>query len=426
MHQFFKSTFFNFETVRLLGTCPYGGSDIAECLDAIGQIKNDDPVSWHRAWHERAERAEAIADEAKRNGHRVAARQAYLRASNYYRASAYMFNDRPQSPDARVLATAEKVITVFQQAITLLDGQVRILEIPYESYRLPGYLYLPPASKRLPGKIPILINSGGADSIQEELYYMHPAAGPELGYAVVTFEGPGQGIVLRRDRLYMRPDWETVVSRVVDHIVNFSTEHPELELDVDRLAIAGASMGGYFALRGASDPRIKACVAIDPFYDMWDFATAHISPAFIRGWTSGWLSDGFVNGAIGLLCQVSFQMRWEVAVAEWFFGLDRPTDTLREMKKYSLRLANGGSFLDRVKCPVLVSGSANSLYFDADAHTVEISNQLSHLTENQKTVWIPKAPGDGGLQAKMGALQVCNEHTFAFLDEHLGIKRDAL
>jgi len=423
MFQFFRSTFFNFEIIRILGTATYGGADIAECLDAIGQIKNEDPITWHRAWLAQAEKAEAIADEAARNGHRELARSAYLRASNYFRASGYMFNDRPQSPDARPLATAEKVGWLFKKAVKLFDHDVRLLEIPYEGYKLPGYLYLPPKSKRLPGKIPILINSGGADSIQEELYYMNPAAGPDLGYAVVTFEGPGQGIVLRREGLHMRADWEVVVRSVLDHITTLASENSDLELDVDRIGISGASMGGYYALRGASDPRIKACVAIDPFYDMWDFATAHISSAFMKAWMSGWINDGVVNAVIGLLCMLSFAMRWEVSLAEWFFGVATPTETLKEMKKYTFKQDDGGNFLDRVNCPVLVSGAAYSIYFNVEAHTMAIYKRLKNLEEAKKEVWVPEALGDGGLQAKMGALALCNEKTYAFLDKHFGIKR---
>src|ERR1700753_1025203 len=82
---------------------------------------------------------------------------------------------------------------------------------------LPGYLYLPaPQHRLLDGKIPVLINVGGADSVQEELYYIHPQAGHQRGYAVLTFEAPGQGIVLREKGLLMRPDWEAVMSDVLN------------------------------------------------------------------------------------------------------------------------------------------------------------------------------------------------------------------
>ena len=390
MHRFFKGRFFDFEAVRLLGEAVYGGADVAEFLEAIGEIRDNDPVSWHRAWQKQAERAEALAEQASKDGDVVAARRAFLRASNYIRASGYLFINRPVQ-DSRALPIAEKVIQLFKKAAKLHDGAVHFLEIPYEGkYKLPGYLYLPPPARRLPDqKIPVVINCGGADSIQEELYYLNPAAGPDQGYAVVTFDGPGQGITLKRHGLTMRPDWEVVTRQVLDHVTDYSDAHPELELDLDRLSVSGASMGGYYALRAASDARIKACVAIDPFYDMWDFGTAHISSAFIRLWTGRWLGDGTVNAMIGLMSRLAFQLKWEVAIAGAFFGLDQPVDILREMKRYTLREGEGGkggSFLDQVTCPTMVSGATESLYLDKDVHAMSVYNALGHLAEGQRAL----------------------------------------
>lgn len=269
MHKLFpKSGFFDFETVRILGTTAYGGADVAEVLEAVGEIKGDDPISWETAWRRQAHRALKLAEEARQNGDRDAALRAYLRASNYTRASGYMYVSTPNDDgdlvqDVRALPIAEKVGKLFRTAMQLMEGETRVLSIPYQDYVLPGYLYLPPKSRRIPGrKIPILVNTGGADSCQEELYYLNPAAGPGMGYAVLTFDGPGQGIMLRKYELEMRPDWEIVTSSVIDYLETYNVQHPELDLDLGSIAVSGASMGGYYALRAASDERVKACVSI--------------------------------------------------------------------------------------------------------------------------------------------------------------------
>lgn len=137
---------------------------------------------------------------------------------------------------------------------------------------------------------------------------------------MLTFDGPGQGIVLRRDKLRMRPDWEAVVPRVLDHALSPSLA-TALDLDPERVALGGASMGAYYALRGAVDPRIAACVALDPIYDMWDLATDRLPPAFLRAWTSGWLGDGFFNAVWRMLSFFSFQLRWELTHCMWIFGV---------------------------------------------------------------------------------------------------------
>jgi pimeloyl-ACP methyl ester carboxylesterase len=433
MHAFFTNTWLNFEILRILGTAPTGGADICEVLEAVSQIREGDPESWHESWARQAARAEATALRCLEAGNRPLARGAFLRAANYTRASGYMFvGARPSQPDPRCLPLAEKTAALFRRGVMLLDGvDVRPLEIPYPGgVTLHGYLYVPTGHHKKVhggGKTPIVINCAGADSIQEELYFLHPAVGPSLGYACVTFDGPGQGLALRRDGLHLRPDWEYVVRLVLDHLEDYAGAHPDLDLDVTRIAVAGSALGGYFALRAASsaDPRIKACVALDPVYDMWDFGTQHVSPAFMGAWTRGWVTDAMVDAAIATAMRWSFQMRWEVSLCGGFWGLDSPVAVLRRMRDFTLKGGAGKetTLLERVRCPTLVSGAENSLYLDVERHTGSVWRGLQHLPESKRWLWTASTPADGALQAKIGAFAVSNEWTFRFLDEMLGVVR---
>ncbi|KAI0129828.1 hypothetical protein BJ170DRAFT_719861 [Xylariales sp. AK1849] len=63
MHRFFKSTFYNFEFLRILSMIPFGGADMAKRLVAAGQIKDLDPVSWNESWPAQAEKAEGLASQ---------------------------------------------------------------------------------------------------------------------------------------------------------------------------------------------------------------------------------------------------------------------------------------------------------------------------------------------------------------------------
>lgn len=437
IHQFFPgNTFLNFESVRILSTAPYGGCDVAEFLTAIAAINPKDPQTWADAWDHAAHNAEFMAEEALSRGDDVAARDGFLRASSYTRASGYLYINGPTLETHHPLAfqIAKRVQTLFRQALSFLDCDVRILEIPYveesilgggekKEYLLPGYLYLPSAQHRLPDrKIPVLLNTGGADSVQEELYYIHPQGGHTRGYAVLTFEGPGQGIVLREHGLHMRSDWEIVTSQVLDWLQGYSAtlkREAGVELDLDRIAVAGASMGGYYALRAAKDPRIKACVAVDPFYDMWDFGTKHISSLFMSAWTGGWIGDAWVDRMIRLGMRTNFQLRWEVGVTAAFWGIESPAMILKEMRKYTLK----GGNLEKVQCPVLVTGAGKSLYFDTEEHTMRVFDGLGHIEERWRSVWMPSRPEEGGLQAKIGAFGLANMKVYGFLDEVFGIRR---
>lgn len=428
MHKFFKNNWLDFEVIRILGTAPNGGADICEVLEAVSTIKEGDALSWHDAWKTQAERAEAAANRCVSDGNRELARRAYLRAANYRRASGYMFvGATPAKQNPVCLGIAEEVVKNFRKGVELLEGKVQFLSIPYPGgVDLNGYLYLPHPSRRLPGKIPILINCGGADAIQEELFFLNPSAAIELGYAAVTFDGPGQGMALKKHGLTLRPDWEYVTRHVLDYLTSLSSSHPELELDLERIAVSGSALGGYFALRVASDPRIKACVAIDPLYDMWDFGTQHVSPTFINGWINGWLSNQFVDRLINLVARFSFQMKWELSLSGGFWQLDSPADILLEMKKFTLKLPDGKSFLEKVRCPTLVSGAESSLYLDVKKHTMMIWKRLEHLKVGDKELWMADKPADGALQAKIGAFGLSNEYTFRFLDKKLGVKRSDL
>lgn len=426
MFHFFKSEWFDFELVRLLGFAPYEGAEIAEVLQAVGSIRDSHPESWHAAWLRAGTKTEALAEEAERTGDRVAARRAYLRSSNYIRAAQYMLSSRPGHIDSRVLPTLERAISNFQCATSLMEGDVRIVHIPYEKkVKLPGYLYIPLANKRVTEKVPVLINIGGGDSTQEELYFINPVAGVEMGYAVLTYEGPGQGIVLRREELTMRPDWEVVNGKVLDFLHTYSNEHPELQLDLDRVAVCGASMGGYYALRAAADPRVKACVSIDPFYCMWDIMKGRMPEFLIHMFETdgGFAPDGFFNGLVGFLQWSNFQARWKFNHLKTIFGVEQPADVFRMMMTYTLSRPDDHEYLEQVRCPVFVTGAAAALYAKPEFSTERIYKALGHLHEDRKLKWLANDAAQGGLQAKVGAFGLSAHRTFTWLDQQFGIDR---
>ncbi|KAI8628141.1 alpha/beta hydrolase [Xylariaceae sp. FL1651] len=380
MHRFSGSKFFDFELIRLLGsTWP--------CA-----IRKHDPESWQAAWSEQSQRAEKIAREAVESGQIAAARRAFLRSANYARASGYMLI----GPDARILESAERSVSLFREAILYMECQVVGLEIPYHyevedrAVILTGYLYLPPPSKRLPGKkIPVLINCGGADFKKEELYFALPAAAAELGYAVVTFDGSGQGITLKRDKVPLRPDFEALAAPQRD-----------LNLDLSRVRIAGASMGAYYSLKGCSTSyqsirdivKIRACIAIDGFYSLWDVAMERIPVQL------GMASD--------------FPTQWEMLLGMSMTGTKTPGDTPRRFRLFSLNaeIAQPGGkarrIADSVHCPVLLTGASSAIYASIDDGTIAVYNALKYVPNHCKVMWTPSEPGNGGLTGKVSAWQL--------------------
>lgn len=164
-----KDATFSFEVLRALGYAPYGGADIAECLTTASRISARDFESWQGEWSKTARRAHALADEAKARGYRVGAREAYLRASNYYRTAEFFLHGNPSDP--RIRDTWGKSRTTFREALALLDTPVEEILIPYEGTTLPGYFYRPDESA---DRRPTLMVHGGYDSTERNYIFWWP------------------------------------------------------------------------------------------------------------------------------------------------------------------------------------------------------------------------------------------------------------
>jgi dipeptidyl aminopeptidase/acylaminoacyl peptidase len=76
----------------------------------------------------------------------------------------------------------------------------------------------------------------------------------ERGIAVLAIDGPGQGETRNRGIKCTASNYEDAGKLACDFLVN------RLEIDPDRLAIMGSSMGSYWGPRVAAvEPRFKAC-----------------------------------------------------------------------------------------------------------------------------------------------------------------------
>jgi alpha-beta hydrolase superfamily lysophospholipase len=90
---------------------------------------------------------------------------------------------------------------------------------------------------------PTLILMTGFDCTAEELYFLGLNV-TERGYNALIFEGPGQaGPSHLYPEKHFRPDYEKPVNAVVDYVLSCN------DVDGDRLALLGLSLGGYFVSR---------------------------------------------------------------------------------------------------------------------------------------------------------------------------------
>ena len=423
MYKFFKSSFFNFEYLRVLGAAPFQASEVSECIEALTYLRNDDPESWYTTWNAFGDKAKLLGEEALAKQDKAAARWAFLRAANYYRSSEFFLHINPTDP--RMLSAIEKSSKTHNRAIALLDTEVILFNIPYEDgIELPTRLYMPQSSSRGLGRIPLIVQTNGFDSTGEELYLYGPAGAIPRGYAVLSFDGPGQGLSSRRDKTILRPDWEHVTSKVLNYLFDtFAPKNDHLELDLNRIAIIGASMGGYFALRASVDPRIKACVSCDGFYSLFEVARSRMPSWFINSWLNGTMSDGMFNAISNFLARFNFQLNWEFKHSQWCYGVKTPADVMRVMQTMTLKMLDGSEYLEKVQCPVMVTGAAQTIYFEPQINAETVFANLEHLEKSRKLLWVGNGPSDGGIQAKIATLGLMHQRMFEWLDQQLGVVR---
>ncbi len=334
----FHNKSFSFETLRAAGAAPYNGADLGEVIATARTIRDGDEDSWLRGWRATAERVHAIADASAEQGHRVSARHAYLRASNYYRTAEFFQRANPaDDPDVQALSRLSR--KTFLTATTLMDHPVDQISIPYESTTLPGYLFLVDDSGT---PRPTVIYTNGYDSTAEESWFAIAAAALDRGYNVLAYDGPGQGAVIREQRLTFRPDWENVLTPVVD----FALALPE----VDPTAIAhfGYSMGAYLVARAAAfDPRAATLILDDGIYDFHQAYRNQIPAPIMRRILAG--KDRVPERLLRVKASRNTQIRWGLDNGVWTMGGTSYCDFIRRTPPYALVGIAG-----RISAPTLI------------------------------------------------------------------------
>ena len=377
----------------------YGGSEIGEVLATAKQIREGDFESWHVAWQRTATRIEALAAQALQAGHRVSAGQAFLRASNYYRTAEFFL--APDDP--RRMVTFEKSRTTFWQFLELSGLIVERICIPYEGTILPGYFYRVDDSG-VPRRT--LLSVGGFDSTGEELYFFAAAAALQRGYNVLTFEGPGQGEPLRVKHLPARPDYEVPVRAAVDYLLT------RPEVDRERIALMGTSLGGYYAPRAAAfEPRVKALIIHGVMFDFWA-TQSKTKPAL--GLLSKWKSPRGLQAVLNLAGRFSSELRWSVKTGMWVLGVQNPVELIREMKRYSLKETAG-----LIQQPTLILHGAKDHFAPR-----EQLDMLCAALQAPKTVRVFTEEEGAEEHCQMGNLTLLHQVLFDWLDETLKVKQE--
>jgi pimeloyl-ACP methyl ester carboxylesterase len=377
-----------------LGEARMGMTDIGEVLDTASRVTAADEYSWTREWAKTADRLRAAAEAGEMAGHRLGAGSSFMRAAAYYRAALHRHPDG-MAPEVRQLSQRE--VSCFTRAIDLLSLPVQVVRIPYESTTLPGYLYRSPTAGK---KAPILIVHSGRDAWAEDDQYIAEEA-LKRGWQCLLFDGPGQGQTLRLQGLPFRPDWEKVITPVVD----FAICRPGV--DASRIALMGISMGGALAPRAAAfEKRLKILVANPGVYDWGRVVTGFLAERFPQILD---MPEKDPQGFNALMAQVMAGnpfMRWGMNDTMWKQGCTTPAQLVQEMKKYS----NKG-YAEKI--------TAKTLVIDGEAEEFGQAKELFDSLRCPKDYLLFTAAEAAQLHVQTGSSAVSSQRIFDWLEENL-------
>ncbi|MCF6764914.1 hypothetical protein L3V82_03940 [Thiotrichales bacterium 19S3-7] len=268
MIEFIKGKLFNAQFIRILGQTNYQAAELSDCFSIIDQLDPTNLNTWYDTWSKIAEKTHKLAIAYSDNNEYESAYTAYLKASTYYRAAYFFLEDNPN--DKRIESLLNHSIDTFRNALKLSKLNYEIVTIPYNNINLPAYLYLQPEQTI---KRPIIINCAGGDGTKEEAFTTAYEAYVR-GYHCLTFEGPGQGSVLRLQGATFTPSWDEVIKTVIDYLSNYTA------IDMSHIIYYGKSFGGYLAAQAATKEKRLKTVVLDPAqYGMLD----NLKNSFLKG-----------------------------------------------------------------------------------------------------------------------------------------------
>ena len=393
MELVFKDLQYSFQTLRALSYAVSGGADIGEVFKTAYQIKEGDDESWHREWLRIAELREKAGDGFLARGRKISARQEFFKASNYYRTAEFFLHTNPEDP--RIVSVWKKSRDSFLKAAKLADHPIIPVEIPFEGTTLPGYLCL---VDRTGAKRPLLIVHSGFDGTVEEIYYGSAFFAVQRGYNVLLFEGPGQGRVIRVQKIPFRPNWETVLTPVVDFALG------RREVDPKKIALMGISFGGYLAPRAvAFEKRIKACIANGGVYDF--HAAARLTPEDEKELDSPQGAEEF-DRFIYEKMKTDPSFRWSMANGLFTFRAKSPSEWLKMTRPYTMKDVAG-----KITCPILIVDS------EEDKDMPGQAKKLYEALRSPKDFMLFTKEEGAEEHCQMGALLISNARILDWLDD---------
>jgi len=303
-------------------------TDAGAVAAALGRLESVEPQAWVDAFAELAAPHQAAAASAERAGDATVAAREYRRAYAHWRVARY---PAPNSAPKREAYRASQ--QMYLKAAHWLDPPLERVWMPFSGHADEGAYAIGDLRKPQGAAepLPVVVVWGGIDSFKEERH-----AGPYLqaGLACLAVDMPGVGDAPL--------DGATDAERLWDAIFEWIAARPDL--DTDRIAVHGASTGGYWAAKLAHTHKHRIRVAVD-----------HAGPVH-HAFEADWIARAQIG-------EYPFELAETLAAA---FGRSTYAEWVAYAPRLSL-LAQG--VLDQPHAPLLlVNGVKDSVFPIADMY----------------------------------------------------------
>ncbi|KAF5691828.1 alpha beta hydrolase superfamily hydrolase [Fusarium denticulatum] len=363
-----------------LSTAPYQGADIGEILVAASQIKTGDFESYYQAYYDLATRVHNQAKEIDCKKHPVSARNAFFRASTYDRSADAFLHGNWSDP--RIMSRWNQQADAFDKVMQLLPIPGKRVGLQADKFTVPAILF----KTDKPGRRPTVILGTGYDGSMEDLYHTMGEALLQRGMNAIVYKGPGQPTVRRYQDLGFIPEWERVVTPLVNYALSRN------DVDGSKFALMGFSFGGILAPRAAAfEHRLAAVIALDGNPRFRPTGKKEIEEAVVLVQNSASMPS---------------TLRWGIDQGEWSFKTHSAYTLLEKSQGLTLK-----GIVDKIKVPVFVGDGQNDMFFPGQAK--ELTKQLG----SRATYHLFETASGAGLRCQVGGYVLMNQVSLDWFED---------
>ncbi|MGN7800227.1 alpha/beta hydrolase family protein [Leifsonia sp. 22587] len=389
---------FDFEIRTTIGQAFSGAADIGEVLAAVQGIRAKDHEGWFAAWRGLGDRIAAQADAAAAAGHTVSAASAYLRAASYYATAVNAVASLPSDED--LLPTFRSHRAAWDRWVDLVDLDIDRVDIPYDETTMPGYWFRSGLAGG--GPRPALVVVNGSDGALTGLWSSAVSGALRRGYDALVFDGPGQQSLLFERGIPFRPDWEAVLTPVLEFVL------AREGVDAERVALYGISQGGNWVPRAlAFEHRFAAAVADPGVVDVSTSWTEHL-PTNMRALLKDGEDAKFDRDMeLGMKFSPDLAHTWRFRARP--YGTAGYAETMRAVLQYTVE-----DVASRITTPLLITDPEHEQFWPGQ------SERLAALTPGVSTLVSFTAAEGADFHVQPLARALTEQRMFDWLDERLG------